>query len=91
MPSKTFEAVNYLEKKIQYLNEKCYEFQLENRNLTFMIEKLEDKIKELQYENYDLYEKIENMKNNEVEEKEIDMDRIRMIMEKAKRMKKKNA
>ena len=88
---KITEIVTSFEKRVDYLNEKCFELQEKNFELEFMIDELKDKIKELQYENSDLYEKIENMKNNEVEEKEIDMDRIRMIMEKAKRMKKKNA
>lgn len=76
-----------LEKRLKTLNHKHFELQIENRNLMFMIKKLEDKIRDLQIENTELYSRLES----DSEEEEIDMDRIRMIMEKAKRMKKKNA
>ena len=75
-----------LEKRFKTLIDKHFELQIENRNLMFMIEKLEDKIRDLQIENAELYSRLKS----DSEEEEIDMDRIRMIMEKAKRMKKKN-
>lgn len=76
-----------LEKRFKTLNHKHFELQIENHNLMFMIKKLEDKIRDLQIENTELYSRLES----DSEEEEIDIDRIRMIMEKAKRMKKKNA
>jgi peptidoglycan hydrolase CwlO-like protein len=80
------EIVTSFEERIQYLNDKCFEFQQKKFELEDKVDELEDKIKELQNENAELYERIEALENKEEEDK-IDLERIRKIIEKARRMK----